>query len=136
MPPEFVAVELVGAVVSLAGVVCLVALPLPDYHWYTRRELMGTRVIQVLLLGFCTTLVFLASLWNLWFHGPSELVGFAFWTGLPMSVLLFPLLRMFLSFYPTFVTQARRRMWGANLMPIGMLVQVVACLLGQLRVHI
>lgn len=132
MRPEFFAVQLVGAVVSLAGVVCLVALTLPDYRWYTRRELVSSRVTFVLMMGFCTTVVFLAGLWNRWFHGPFNQVGIALGLGLPLVVILVVILRVFLRFYPTVVAQARLLAWGVYLMPIGVLVQVVACLLGPL----
>ena len=128
MRPEFIAVQLVGAAVSLAGVVCLAALPLPDYRWYNRLAV-------VLIMGFGTTVVFLASLWDLWFHGPFDQGGVALGLGLPLIVILFVTLRTLRTLYPD-TTQAHLRAWGVQLMPIGMMVQVVPSLLGLVGVRI
>jgi hypothetical protein len=125
---EFFAIQLVGAAVSLVGVACLAALPLPDYRWYNRLAV-------VLGMGFCTCLLVLV---DLWIHGPVDRVGFAFGSmgiGLPLILILFITLRTLPSLYPD-VTQARLRAWGVKLMPIGMMVQVVPSLLGLVGVRI
>lgn len=125
MRPEFMAIQLVGAVVSLAGVACAAALPLPDYRWYNRLAV-------VLIMGFCTTFVFLAGLW---FHDLVDRVGIALGLGIPLVVILVVRLPILRTLYPD-VTQARLRAWGVQLMPIGMMVQVVASLLGVMGVPI
>jgi hypothetical protein len=124
MRPEFAAIPTIGAVVSLAGVACSAALPLPDYRWYNRLAV-------VLLMGFGTTLVFLAGLWDLWMHDQSHQTqgGVALGLGLPLIVILFITLRTLRNLYPDVTTQARLRTWGVQLMPIGMMVQVVPSLL-------
>jgi hypothetical protein len=124
MRPEFFAVPLVGAVVSLAGVACLAALPLPDYRWYNRLAV-------VLFMGLGTTVVFLAGLWDLWKHDLTHQMqgGVALGLGLPVIVLLFETLRALPTYFPEVSTQARRRARGVHLMPIGLLVQVVPPLL-------
>lgn len=130
MRPEFFAILLVGAVVSLAGVACAAALPLPDYRWYNRLAV-------VLIMGCYTTVVFLAGLWDLWMDDRSDQVQVdAAGLGLPLSVTLFVSLRIFLTLYPNAITQARLRTWGVHLMPIGLLVQVVPVLLVLVGVHL
>jgi hypothetical protein len=124
MRPEFVAAPLVGAVVSLVGVACAAALPLPDYRWYNRLAV-------VLIMGCCTTVVFLGGLWDLWMHDLSDHVqgGVALGLGLPLIVILFVTLRTLPTLYPHVIRQARLRAWGVHLMPIGLLMQVVPVLL-------
>jgi hypothetical protein len=131
MHPEFFAIPLVGAVVSLAGVACAAALPLPDYRWYNRLAV-------VLIMGFCTTVVFLAGLWDLWTHDRSHQVqgGVALEVGLPLVVISLITLRTLPRLYPRVITQARLRAWGVHLMPIGLMVQVMPSLLVLVGVRI
>lgn len=130
MRPEFVAVSL-GAVVSLAGVTCAAALPLPDYRWYNRLAV-------VLGMGLCTTSVFWAGLWDLWTHNLSDQAqgGVALGLGLPMVFISFITLRTLPSLYPEVVAQAPLRARGVHLMTIGLLVQAVPPLLVQVGVRI
>jgi hypothetical protein len=104
MRPEFFAIPLVGAVISLAGVACLATLPLPDYRWYNRLAV-------VLGMGLCTTIVFLAGLWDLWTHDRSHQVpgGVALGLGLPLVVISSITLRSLPSLFPQVRTQARLR---------------------------
>lgn len=67
MRPEFFAIQLFGAAISLAGVACLAALPLPDYRWYNRLA-----VVNLMGSGCC-----LFVLLDLWIHHPPDKVGFA-----------------------------------------------------------
>lgn len=131
MRPEFFVISLVGAVVSLAGVACTAALPLPVYRWYNRLAV-------VLLMGVCTTMVFLAGLWERWLHDRPYQVqgGVALGLGLPVIVILFITLRTLPALYPAAITQARIRAWGVYLMPIGLLVQVAPPLLVLVGVRI
>lgn len=128
MRPEFFAVQLVGTAISLAGVVCSAALPLPDYRWYNRLAV-------VIIMGFCTCLIVLA---DGWIHGSVDPVAFALGSmglGLPMIGILFITLRTLPTLYPE-VTEARLRVLGVNLMPIGMMVQLVPSLLGLVGARI
>lgn len=131
MRPEFFTVPLLGALVSLAGVACAAALPLPDYRWYNRLSV-------VLIMGLCTTVVFLAGLWDLWMHDLSHQVqgGVALELGLPLIVILFLTLRTLPTLFPQVRTQARLRAWGVYLMPMGLLVQAVPPLLVLVGVRI
>lgn len=124
MRPEFTAVQLVGAVVSLVGVACAAALPLPDYHWYNRLAV-------VLIMGFATTQVVLA---DLWFYDQVDQVGVVL-GGIILIVMLVVLLRIFQTLVLDF-TQARLRAWGVQLMPLGIMVQVVPSLLVLVGVRI
>ncbi len=36
MRVEFFAIQLFGVAVALVGIICMAALPLPDYRWYNR----------------------------------------------------------------------------------------------------
>ena len=131
MRPEFFAIPLVGAVVALAGVACAAALPLPDYRWYNRLAV-------VLGMGLCTTIVFLAGLWDLWTHDQSHQMqgGVALGLGLPLVVISFLTLRTLPSLFPQVRTQASLRAWGVYLMPIGLLVHAVPPLLVLMGVRI
>lgn len=131
MRPEFFAIPLVGAVVSLAGVACTAALPLPAYRWYNRLAV-------VLSMGVGTTVVCLAGLWEFWMHDRPYHVqgGVALGFGLPLIVILFITLRTLPTLYPEVKTQARLRAWGVYLMPMGLLVQVVPPLLVLVGVRI
>jgi hypothetical protein len=128
MRPAFFAVQLLGAALSLAGVVCMAALPLPDYRWYNRLAV-------VILMGPVTSSLLLA---DLWIQRPVDSLGFALaslgW-GLSLVAILFVTLRELPDLYPE-VVEARLLMWGVKLMPLGMLIQMVPSLLGLVGVHI
>jgi hypothetical protein len=128
MRPGFFAVQLVGAAISVVGVVCMAALPLPDYRWYNRLAV-------VVIMGFYTCLIFLA---DLWIHPPVDPVGFGLGSmglGLTMIGLLYITLRTLPALYPE-VIEARLLVLGVKLTPVGMMVQLVPSLLGLVGVHI
>lgn len=84
MRPEFFAIQLGGAAISLVGVASMAALPLPDYRWYNRLAV-------VLIMGSCTCWVGVVGIASLVARRALDPVAFAL-VSLPLGLLMIGLL--------------------------------------------
>ncbi len=133
MRPEFFAIQLVGAAISLIGAASLAALPLPDYRWYNR-------VAVVVGLGFCMCLVSVGGLVAVVrlvaAHRPVDPLGFALGSlalGLPMIAILYLSIHSMHDLYPRFEGRYRS---AVKLISIGIAAQLVPPLLGLVGVRL
>jgi hypothetical protein len=128
----FIAIELVGAALSLTGVACLAALPLPDYRWYNRLAV-------VVFLGVLTCLVGVVDLVAKQMSGRApDPVAFALGSlalGVPFIGIFAITIRELPDYYPE-VADTSRFAAGVKLMPIGIAVQLVPPVLGLAGVHL
>jgi hypothetical protein len=126
----FLAIELVGAALSLTGVACLAALPLPDYRWYNRLAV-------AVFLGAFTCLVGVVDLLAKQVAGRTpDPVAFALGSlavGVPFIGIFALTIRELPDYYPE-VAHASPFAAGVKLMPIGIAVQLIPPMLGLVGV--
>ena len=127
--PEFAAIQLGGAAISLIGVASMAALPLPDFRWYNRLAV-------VLIMGLCTCWIGVVGIVSLVARRPVDPVAFAL-VSLPLGLLmigfLYSTIRTMHDLYPK---ATHGYVSAVKLMSIGIAVQLIPSLLGLVGVRL